>query len=160
MAAAIGRLRNPARSANVVVVMHIEYRAPRSRGVTVIALVALVAVAACAASGAASPSGTATPTGPAAPTVASAEDAAARVVASDPRFEGALPLDPEMIGSSKWWEASANYDGSYNVKLTLGWGDCPAGCINKHTWTYRVARDGALELLEESGVPVPESLAP
>jgi hypothetical protein len=100
------------------------------------------------------------PTGPAAPTVASAEDAAALVVASDPRFEGAIPRDPQMIGASRWWEASANDDGSYTVKVTIGWGDCPAGCINQHTWTYRVGRDGALKLVEETGVPVPPSLTP
>ena len=117
----------------------------------VTAIVAAVAVAACASSGAASPAGparSAPPSGPAAPTVASAEDAAALVVASDVRFEGAIALDPEMIGASKWWEASANDDGSYTVKVTIGWGDCPAGCINQHTWTYRVGRDGALALLD------------
>jgi hypothetical protein len=159
MAGAIDGLRNRARSANVVVVMHTEYRAPRSRAGIAIAVVALVAVAACASSGAASPAGSAASI-PAAPTVASAEDAAALVVASDPRFEGAIALDPEMIGVSKWWEASANDDGSYAVKVTIGWGDCPAGCINQHTWSYRVGRDGALALLEESGVPMPASLAP
>jgi hypothetical protein len=140
-------------------VMDAERRARRSLAVVVIALVALVAVAACASSGAA-PAGSAAPTAPAAPTVASAEDAAALVVASDPRFEGVIPRDPEMIGASRWWEASANDDGSYTVKVTLGWGDCPAGCINQHTWTYRVGRDGALNLLEESGIPLPASLAP
>jgi len=122
-------------------------------------LIALLAVAACASSGAA-PAGTAAATAPAAPTVASAEAAAALVVASDPRFEGAIPRDPQMIGASRWWEAAANDDGSYTVKLTIGWGDCPAGCINRHTWTYRVGRDGALTLLDESGDPVPASLAP
>jgi len=65
-----------------------------------------------------------------------------------------------MIGASGWWEASSNVDGSYTVKVTIGWGDCPAGCINQHTWTYRVGRDGGLTLLEESGVPVPASLTP
>jgi hypothetical protein len=160
LAGAIDELRNRARSANVVVVMHVERRGPRSPAVVVIALVALVAVGACASSGAESPASPPASSVPADPTVASAEDAAALVVASDPRFEGAIALDPEMIGVSKWWEASANDDGSYAVKITIGWGDCPAGCINQHTWTYRVGRDGALALLEESGVPVPASLAP
>jgi hypothetical protein len=125
-----------------------------------VVVIALVAVAGCASSGAAPPAGSAAPTAPAAPIVASAEDAAALVVASDPRFEGAIPRDPQMIGGSRWWEASANDDGSYTVKVTLGWGDCPAGCINQHMWTYRVGRDGALNLLEESGIPLPASLAP
>src|SRR6185369_2254469 len=98
---------------------------------------------ACASSGAGSPGGSAAPTAPAAPTVASVEDAAALVVASDPRFEDAVALDPQMIGLSKWWEASANDDGSYAVKVTIGWGDCQAGCIDRHTWSYRVGPDGA-----------------
>ena len=159
MAAAIGRLRNPDRSANVVLVMQTERRAPRAL-LALLIVAAATTLAACASSGAASPVGSAAPTAPGAPTIASAEDAAALVVASDPRFEGALALDPQMIGLSKWWEASANGDGSYMVKVTLGWGDCPAGCINRHTWSYRVGRDGALTLLEESGVPVPASPTP
>jgi hypothetical protein len=160
MGAAIGRLRNRARSANVVLVMQNERRTARTRPALLIVAAAVATLAACASSGAASPAGSAAPSGAAAPTVASAEDAAALVVASDPRFEGAVALDPQMIGLSKWWEASANDDGSYTVKVTLGWGDCPAGCINRHTWSYRVGRDRELTLLEESGSPVPASLAP
>ncbi|HYN68778.1 MAG TPA: hypothetical protein VEX41_01040 [Candidatus Eisenbacteria bacterium] len=120
-------------------------------------LIALLAVAGCATSGASSPAGA---TAPPAHAVTSPEDAAALVVASDPRFEGLKPLDPEIIGASRWWEASANEDGSFTVKVTIGWGDCPAGCINRHLWTYRVSREGVLELLEESGIEVPASLAP
>ena len=128
-------------------------------------LVALLVVAACASSATApppteAPPGTAAPTAPAGPTITSPEDAAALVVASDPRFEGAMPLDPQMIGASRWWEAAANDDGTYSVKVTLGWGDCPAGCINRHTWTYRVGGDGGLTLVEEAGDPVPASFTP
>lgn len=120
-------------------------------------LTALLAVTACASGGAASSAGS---TPPAAPAVTSPEDAAARVVASDPRFAGTMPLDPDVIGASRWWEASANADGSYTVKITIGWGDCPAGCINRHIWTYQVSRDGGLQVLAESGDEVPASPAP
>jgi len=94
-----------------------------------------------------------TPT-PIAATVTSAADAAALVIATDPRFEGAIGLTPDVIGASKWWTARALADGAYQVTLTIGWGDCPSGCINQHTWRFRVAADGQVTLLDESGDPV------
>src|SRR5258706_15727088 len=100
-----------------------------ARPLLVALLAALIAVAACASSGAAPPAGTGAPnsraaaTSLAAPTVGSAEDAAALVVASDPRFEGVIPRNPDIIGASRGGEASANDDGSYPVKVTIGWGD-------------------------------------
>ena len=98
-----------------------------------------------------------TPTPIAAPVVTPAE-AAAVVIASDPRFEGAIPLTPDVIGASKWWTATAIDGGSYRVEVTIGWGDCPAGCINRHVWTFEVTPIGALTLVGESGDPVPNPL--
>jgi hypothetical protein len=37
------------------------------------------------------------------------------------------------------------------VVIRIGWGDCPAGCINEHRWTYAIGRDGTVELLREEG---------
>lgn len=141
--------------------------------------VALVAglVAACAAGGGQSPptQPSAAPTAsvpaptasvpastptPIAPDVASPADAAALVIATDPRFEGAIALSPDVIGASKWWEALALDDGAYRISLTVGWGDCPAGCINHHTWVFRVSADGEVALLEELGDPVSEGSFP
>ena len=124
---------------------------------------------ACSTGGNASPS----PTGPTSPppTVAptptpiaadvdSAADAAAIVIASDPRFEGATELTPDVIGASRYWEAVALNDGAYRITLTLGWGDCPAGCVERHTWVYQVTASGGLTLIEESGDPLPEGSFP
>ena len=97
---------------------------------------------------------------PIAADVASAADAAARVIATDPRFEGAIALTPDVIGASKWWAAEALADGAYRIALTLGWGDCPSGCIDTHTWVFRVTADGRVTLLEEAGDPVPEGNFP
>lgn len=36
-----------------------------------------------------------------------------------------------------------------------GFGDCPAGCINRHIWHFRVYKDGTVEFESESGAPVP-----
>ncbi|TAK00733.1 MAG: hypothetical protein EPO36_07640 [Chloroflexota bacterium] len=111
---------------------------------------------------AAVPSPTPTTPGPTpiAATVASPADAAALVIATDPRFDGAVALTADVIGASKWWEAEALADGAYRVSLTVGWGDCPAGCINRHVWTFEVTADGQVTLLEESGDPVPEGDLP
>ncbi|MEW5991742.1 MAG: hypothetical protein AB1736_10425 [Chloroflexota bacterium] len=105
------------------------------------------------------PSPAPTPT-PIAADVASPEDAAALVIATDPRFEGAVSLTSDIIGASKWWEAEALGGGAYRITLTLGWGDCPAGCINRHAWAFEVTGDGQVTLLEESGVPMPEGDQP
>jgi len=96
-----------------------------------------------------------TPT-PIAADVASPEDAAALVIATDPRFEGAISLSSDIIGASKWWEAEALAGGAYGITLTIGWGDCPAGCINRHVWVFEVTASGQVTLLEESGDAVPE----
>ncbi len=121
----------------------------------------LVALAACNAPGVPSPSpkpsSRPTPTPIVAP-VAAPEDAAALVIATDPRFAGAIPLTPNLIGASKWWKAEPLAGGGYRIELTIGWGDCPAGCINRHVWTFDVDATGALTLVSESGDEVPADL--
>lgn len=37
--------------------------------------------------------------------------------------------------------------------FSVGWGDCPAGCISRHTWTATVTPDGIS--IEESGAALP-----
>jgi hypothetical protein len=125
--------------------------------VTRLAVVAatMVLLAACAAPGgsvAPSPTPTPVPTPPANP-VSSPEDAAARVIATDPRFAGATMRQPDAIGLSKWWEWRALDNGGYEITLTVGWGDCPAGCIHHHTWVFDVTPDGTVTLVSESGDP-------
>jgi hypothetical protein len=98
-----------------------------------------------------------TPTPIAAP-VASPEDAAALVIATDPRFAGAMQLRPDVIGATKWWVATPLAGGGYSIEMTVGWGDCPAGCIERHVWTYDVKPDGTLTLVGETGDEVPVDL--
>jgi hypothetical protein len=64
-----------------------------------------------------------------------------------------VPLRPDMIGQSSWYEAFADGDG-YAVNITVGQGDCEAGCIDRHTWRYHVTADGTVELTGEDGEPV------
>ena len=118
-------------------------------------------VAACGGAGAPSPSPVPTirptPTPIAAPATTPAE-AAALVIATNPIFQGALPLTPDVIGASKWWVATPLAGGGYTIELTVGWGDCQAGCIERHVWTFEVAPDGTVKLVSESGDEVPSHL--
>jgi hypothetical protein len=119
------------------------------------------ALAACSA-GAASPSPSGDPSAtasqaPSSGTVSSGEEAVALVLASDERFAGIGPLNPDVIGQSAWYTVDPVSDG-WTVVVTIGWGDCPAGCIEKHTWTYAVTTGGQVTLMAESGSEVPADL--
>ena len=69
-------------------------------------------------------------------------------------FSGIGPRDPELIGQAAWYEVTPLDDG-WRVEVRMGWGDCPAGCINEHRWAYTVSSRGAVELADESGDPLP-----
>ena len=84
--------------------------------------------------------GHARPSGP-----LTADEAAALVLASDPRFSGIGPLDPDLIGQDRWYEVGPGTTG-FMVTVTIGWGDCPSGCINRHIWRYEVAPDRTVRL--------------
>ena len=82
--------------------------------------------------------------------VASAAQAAALVLASNPLFAQIGPANPGVAGQSAWYTASAAGDG-FSVSVTLGSGDCLAGCINSHTWNYSVSASGDVKLVSDSG---------
>jgi hypothetical protein len=130
----------------------------------------LVVVAACggSAAGSASPSpsaappaspaasaGSASPDGP----VDSPEEAVERALAQDPMFADIERFDPDMIGACCFYKV-AEADGGYQVTIEIGWGDCPAGCINRHNWVYAVADSGEVLLLEETGPSLEPGVAP
>jgi hypothetical protein len=118
------------------------------------AVLALIALFAGCASGAASPSPS--PSIPAA-TVDTPEAAAARVVVVNPSLDGIGPRDPDLIGGCCFWEATPT-DSGFEVVFEVGWGDCPAGCIDRHRWTYAVSRDGGVTLVSETGSAVPSGV--
>jgi len=98
-----------------------------------------------------SPSPSAAPVGPA----TTPDEAAALVIASDARFKGIEKKNPDLIGACCFYEVAATGGGSFAVTIEVGWGDCPAGCMNRHRWFYVVNQDGAIALLREEGQPVP-----
>jgi hypothetical protein len=86
-------------------------------------------------------------------------DAAAAVrltLAQQARFAGIGPRDESLIGQAAWYEV-ADVENGWQVVIRIGWGDCPAGCINEHRWTYAVGRDASVELIREEGDALPDA---
>jgi hypothetical protein len=129
------------------------------RRLVTLAVLPVILLAACAGrGGSVSPSATAS-AAPTAGSVESAEQAAELVLAQDPLFEDLEPYDPELIGGCCFYRARA-VAGGYEVTVEIGWGDCPAGCINRHTWLYAVAPSGEVRLIEESGPSIEPGVVP
>lgn len=135
-----------------------------TRPVGLIALVAVLAlVAACGgAASTAAPSSSPPASGaPIGGTVDTPEEALAAVIAKEPRFAGIGPYQADMIGQSAWYKVTpASGVGAFVVEIRLGWGDCPAGCIDEHSWLFAVLPDGTVNLQSETGSPVPPEAWP
>jgi hypothetical protein len=86
--------------------------------------------------------------------VTTAAEAAQLALGQQSRFAGIAPLDENLIGQASWYQVTAAKDG-WQVLIRIGWGDCPAGCINEHRWTYAVGKDARVDLVSETGDPVP-----
>jgi Carboxypeptidase regulatory-like domain len=123
-------------------------------------LITAAIVAGCASSATQPSPSPAPPSGPPVP-ITTPEAAMAAVVAAQPKFAGIGPRDPDLIGQSAWYEAKpASGVGAFVVTVSVGWGDCQSGCIERHTWTYAVAPDGSVRLLSETGDPPPPGVLP
>lgn len=137
-----------------------DRRSPTPGGLATATILFAVMALVTACSGAAptpepTPKPTPTPVGP---PITNPTEAAARVLATDPRFAGAMEYSADVIGASKWWTASPLPAGGYTIEVTVGWGDCPSGCIERHVWTYEVGGDGTVTLVSEEGPEVPAVL--
>lgn len=129
--------------------------------------VAFVAVlTACTGSGASTPPSSSAPAPSASPSgvllpISTPEAAMAAIVAVEPRFAGIGPQNPDLIGQAAWYQAKpASGVGAYVVTIQVGWGDCPSGCIERHTWTYAVTPDATVTLMSEGGDAVPPDAMP
>jgi hypothetical protein len=122
-------------------------------------LSALLLIAEGCSSGAAVPPGSSpVPSALPALPVTTADGAAALVIASDQRFNGVVKQDPALIGACCTYQAAPSTGGAFAVTIEIGWGDCPAGCINRHHWFYVVASDGTVALQREDGPPLPAGI--
>jgi hypothetical protein len=120
-----------------------------------IVLVLLVVTVAACGSGDAGASASAPSPSPV--TIDSPEAAAAHVASLSPVLEGIPAQDPDLIGQAYWWTAEESGDG-WRVTFEVGWGDCPAGCIDRHQWVYDVAKDGTITVVAETGPAVPQPI--
>jgi hypothetical protein len=84
----------------------------------------------------------------------SADQAVRLALAEQDRFAGIAARDDNLIGQSAWYQVTTSGDG-WDVLIRIGWGDCPAGCINEHRWTYHVGRDGTIALVDDTGEALP-----
>jgi hypothetical protein len=85
-----------------------------------------------------------------------AADAVGLALAQQARFAEIGPYDEDLIGQAGWYKVTEAEDG-WDVLIRIGWGDCEAGCISEHRWTYAVARDGGVELTKEEGDALPDA---
>jgi hypothetical protein len=83
-----------------------------------------------------------------------AAQAAGVALSQQARFRGIGPFDATAIGQAAWYKVAASGDG-WEVLIRIGWGDCPAGCINEHQWTYLVGQNGSVGLTHEEGDALP-----
>ena len=110
----------------------------------------LIAILTSACVGGGVPAGTATPAPSSAGAIGGPAAAFAAVRAVTPLFADVAQRDPALIGQATWWQAEAT-DGGWLVTVEAGWGDCQAGCIDRHDWTWTVASDGNVTFGGETG---------
>jgi Carboxypeptidase regulatory-like domain len=115
-----------------------------------------VALSIAACSGGAAPAAT-QPAASQPTSIDSPAAAAARVLAADARFAGLRPRDPNVIGQCCFYQVEPSGSG-YAVTIEVGWGDCQAGCIDRHRWLFDVSQGGDVTLRTETGPPVPAGI--
>ncbi len=128
-------------------------------------LIPLVLLLGCASAAATAPPSTPAGTSPSLPhvspptSVGSATDAAAAVFAANPQLAALEPFDANKIGQCCFYRATQTADG-WTVTAQVGWGDCPSGCVNRHTWTFAVDASGNVTPTAETGPAVPAGVLP
>jgi len=85
-----------------------------------------------------------------------ADQAARLALTQQDRFTGIAARDDNLIGQAAWYQVAASGDG-WDVLIRIGWGDCQAGCIKEHLWTYHVSGDGTIALAHDTGDPLPDA---
>ena len=93
--------------------------------------------------------------------ITSPAQAVARVILAEPRLTGLAAFAANLIGQASWYKVTpASGVGVFVVEVRVGWGDCPAGCIDQHLWVYAVGPDGTVSTVSEKGAPVPATAWP
>ena len=59
----------------------------------------------------------------------------------------------EIIGDGN--DIAAEGDTRLDLRYSVGYGDCPSGCLHRHWWRFRIGDDGSVEYLGSWGDPLP-----
>lgn len=70
-------------------------------------------------------------------------------------IEGVVYADPDAVAGDGNDIRAAALGPGWRLEYRVGFGDCPAGCISRHTWTFRVEGDGTVTFLGSEGPPPP-----
>lgn len=132
-------------------------RAMKTLRLSLLVVSLFLVLAACGAAGDPSPSPSPEPV-----RVESADQAARLVAQRSPLLAGIPPLDPMMMGTAHFWRADElagrGDDAGWQIAFRAGWGDCQAGCISTHTWSYVVTVDGRVMFSGDEGVALPQEV--
>jgi hypothetical protein len=84
-------------------------------------------------------------------------DSAVNVYAISKKFEpieGVIYAEPDgCLGDGNDITGSIKSD-YIEYNFSHGWGDCPAGCISRHYWLFRVQFDGTVIFIKSYGDPL------
>lgn len=69
--------------------------------------------------------------------------------------EGVVSAEPDGVAGDGNDIRAAALGPGWRLEFSVGFGDCPAGCISRHIWTFRVDGDGAVTFLGSEGPPPP-----
>jgi hypothetical protein len=86
----------------------------------------------------------------------SADEALAAILAAGGPFDGFIAESDELIGASATYAAEGDSEQGWTIDFTYGWGDCQAGCISAHTFSYAVdAMSGEVSYAGHEGDELP-----
>jgi len=69
-------------------------------------------------------------------------------------IDGVNYAAPDSFGGDGNNIEMTEYGTEITLKYSVGWGDCPAGCISRHYWEFRINEDCEVEFLGNSGDPL------
>ena len=76
---------------------------------------------------------------------------AAALAARFSTVPGVLFAEPSGVGGDGNDIRARPLEDAWRLDFSIGSGDCPAGCIHRETWSFRVDGDGRVEYLGTSG---------
>lgn len=86
----------------------------------------------------------------------SADEAVAAIIAAGGPFDGFVAESDGLIGASQTYAATGDASQGWTIDFRYGWGDCQAGCISVHTFSYAVdAMTGEVSYAGHEGDELP-----